>query len=261
MIHDMVSGGGIALNFKMVGNPKPTNPKENTIWIDTDMDITSWDFSIEPPCLRSNNRNMITHPFVSGTTQVYGIKYTDNGDGTISVEVMGTQAGTSKYSLSSNSAVDIDRNLYLLAGTYFLSGCPSGGIDGRCRIVCYDSLTNEVIAEDTGNGAIFTLSISRHVYCKIVFDARNDNVHIEGILLKPQIERGSVATEFIKGDATGQIWVQTDTTSGVPFNALKRNGIMIYPSAVKQYGPSGTVHKWVGKTAELYNGNEWIDIN
>ena len=32
-------GGGASLNFKVVGNPKPANPKENTIWIDTDIPI------------------------------------------------------------------------------------------------------------------------------------------------------------------------------------------------------------------------------
>lgn len=41
------SGGG--LNFKVVGNPQPTNPKENTIWLNTDVDITSWIFNANEP--------------------------------------------------------------------------------------------------------------------------------------------------------------------------------------------------------------------
>lgn len=42
-------GGGAALNFEIVGNPQPANPKENTIWVDTDVAITSWCFdTIEP---------------------------------------------------------------------------------------------------------------------------------------------------------------------------------------------------------------------
>ena len=42
-------GGGGGLNFKVVGNPQPTNPKENMIWVNTDVPITSYIFSaIEP---------------------------------------------------------------------------------------------------------------------------------------------------------------------------------------------------------------------
>ena len=38
-----------SLNFDVVGNPQPTNPKENTIWLNTDAEITSWIFSPTEP--------------------------------------------------------------------------------------------------------------------------------------------------------------------------------------------------------------------
>ena len=41
------SGGG--LNFKVVGNPQPSNPKENTIWLNTDVDITGYYLQAEQP--------------------------------------------------------------------------------------------------------------------------------------------------------------------------------------------------------------------
>lgn len=44
-----MSGGGASLNFKVVGNPQPSNPNDNTIWIDTDVEITSWIFSGTQP--------------------------------------------------------------------------------------------------------------------------------------------------------------------------------------------------------------------
>lgn len=45
-----VTGGGTALNFSVVGGTtKPTNPKENTIWINTGTSITSWVFSPTAP--------------------------------------------------------------------------------------------------------------------------------------------------------------------------------------------------------------------
>ena len=42
-------GGGAGLNFKVVGNPQPSNPVENTVWIDTDTPITSYIFSATQP--------------------------------------------------------------------------------------------------------------------------------------------------------------------------------------------------------------------
>lgn len=44
------SGGGVPLNFKVVGGTSaPSNPKENTIWINTDAEITGWFFSAAAP--------------------------------------------------------------------------------------------------------------------------------------------------------------------------------------------------------------------
>ena len=43
------SGGSAGLNFQVVGNPQPATAKENTIWIDTDTEITSWIFSATQP--------------------------------------------------------------------------------------------------------------------------------------------------------------------------------------------------------------------
>lgn len=43
------NGGGAPLNFKVVGNPQPTSPKENTIWINTDVAVTGYVFSATTP--------------------------------------------------------------------------------------------------------------------------------------------------------------------------------------------------------------------
>lgn len=45
-----MNGGGASLNFKVIGGTTaPSNPKENTIWVNTDMEITSWIFSATQP--------------------------------------------------------------------------------------------------------------------------------------------------------------------------------------------------------------------
>ena len=48
-IYGFGGGGGTALNFSVVGNPQPTTAKENTIWIDTDVKISSWIFIATEP--------------------------------------------------------------------------------------------------------------------------------------------------------------------------------------------------------------------
>ena len=45
-----VSGGGAGLNFAIAGGTvAPTNPRENTIWVDTDIPITGWSLSFNEP--------------------------------------------------------------------------------------------------------------------------------------------------------------------------------------------------------------------
>ena len=45
-----VVGGGDSLNFKVLGDTSaPSNPKENTIWVNTNAKITSWVFSSTAP--------------------------------------------------------------------------------------------------------------------------------------------------------------------------------------------------------------------
>ena len=53
----------------------------------------------------------------------------------------------------------------------------------------------------------------------------------------------------------GMVWITIGTSSTVAFNALKKNGIQVYPIAVKQY-VSG---KCVDKTAKSYQGGKWVD--
>ena len=44
------SGGGGGLNFEIAGGAsEPTNPKENTIWVNTSEEITGWVLSPEAP--------------------------------------------------------------------------------------------------------------------------------------------------------------------------------------------------------------------
>ena len=44
-----LGGGGVELNFEVVGNPQPETAADNTLWVDTDTPISGWIFSAEEP--------------------------------------------------------------------------------------------------------------------------------------------------------------------------------------------------------------------
>lgn len=53
----------------------------------------------------------------------------------------------------------------------------------------------------------------------------------------------------------GIVWVSTGTSSTVAFNALKKNGITVYPISAKQSIDGA----WVNKAAESYQGGAWVE--
>lgn len=53
----------------------------------------------------------------------------------------------------------------------------------------------------------------------------------------------------------GMVWFATSNSSSVAFNAIKKNGIWVYPSGCQQY-VSGA---WVTKTAKTYQSGAWKD--
>ena len=55
--------------------------------------------------------------------------------------------------------------------------------------------------------------------------------------------------------AEGMVWISTGTSSTVEFNALKKNGIQVYPMSAKQY-VSGA---WVDKETKTYQSGAWVD--
>lgn len=53
----------------------------------------------------------------------------------------------------------------------------------------------------------------------------------------------------------GMVWISVGVASGAAFNALKKNGIVVYPMSAKQY-ISGA---WVDVVAKSYQSGRWVD--
>lgn len=58
------------------------------------------------------------------------------------------------------------------------------------------------------------------------------------------------------GAVSGRVWISTGIDSTVEFNALKKNGIQVYPISAKQY-VSGA---WADRIAKSWNGGKWVDF-
>lgn len=56
--------------------------------------------------------------------------------------------------------------------------------------------------------------------------------------------------------AEGMVWILTALSSTVEFNALKKNGIKVYPNSAKQYVGGA----WVDMTAKIYQGGAWKEL-
>ena len=57
--------------------------------------------------------------------------------------------------------------------------------------------------------------------------------------------------------AEGLVWISMGSASAAAFNALKKNGIMIYPIAAKQYVDGA----WANNTAEIYQNGAWVKFS
>ena len=111
--------------------------------------------------------NLIPYPYARTTQTISGVTLTDNGDGSITVN--GTATANVWYPISTRTASTI----YATKGTYYLSGCPSGGSGNKYWLQCdvYNGTKQIAGFCDAGNGKtqdlsaydITTISVNIHV--------------------------------------------------------------------------------------------------
>lgn len=53
----------------------------------------------------------------------------------------------------------------------------------------------------------------------------------------------------------GMVWFKTDASHAITFNAIKKNGLWVYPAACHQY----VSDTWACKTAQAYQAGEWVN--
>lgn len=123
-----------------------------------------------------SGKNILPYPYAETTKTENDITFTDNGDGTITVN------GTASADTTFNLCTD----LVLTAGTYTFSGCPSDGSDTTYFISGFTGT-------DIGSG--FTITLDSDTTDSLSITIKSGTT-VSNIVFKPQIEVGSSVTEY-----------------------------------------------------------------
>lgn len=205
-------GGSGGLNFRVIGGTSaPSVPKENDIWVNTDIGVTEWFFAVEEP----------------GFEKV-------------------SEAGSERNKfINTNGALTQTANGFVTDFIQIPEGC-----------------TEIVVKTGTDNTG---------GYCHAFYDK---DTQLLGLVERENTDTAysvpdgakSVRFTFLYTDApkvrylepsNGLVWISTGTSSTVKFNALKKNGIEVYPISAKQYVGGA----WVDKDAKIYQGGEWAQFS
>jgi len=232
-----------ALNFEVVGNPQPENPKENTIWVNTDTEITSWYFGANEPV----GKNLL--PNTASTQTVNGVTFTVNADGSIILNGTATQDGY----------ITLNANVPLKSGIEYIASSGVARSDAYVWILAKSGAANILV-----NGQVTTnIGLQTGTRAFSMTDDLGVNVRLyvangatfSNVTFYPMLRKASIADATYEpyGIKDGTVWIQTGITSPVTFNALKKNGISVCPLSAKQY----TGGAWVEKAVKTYQSDEW----
>ncbi len=150
-------------------------------------------------------KNFIKYPFTSSTTTSHGITFTDNGDGTITVEgVADADVGFALCSRNINN--DLMRRIGV--GEFILTGCPSGGSTNTyCIDFGYGNSSSYVgrLGDDIGNGVTCTVTSEMLSYNgQITIIVKNGTDLSTPITFKPMLRMANIE------DDTWQPYTQTN---------------------------------------------------
>jgi hypothetical protein len=133
------------------------------------------------------------------TTSQNGITWVGKDDGTI------TANGTTTASYSNYWLADTNKKMHLKAGTYRLTGCPSGGSYSKYRVSVKDPDESGDIASDVGNGQTFTLSTDKDVV--LYLQVSTTGTVVNNLVFKPMVTTDLSATydDFVQYSGDGEL--------------------------------------------------------
>lgn len=233
MIFNMIGNGGSSagLNFKVVGGTvQPNNPSENTIWVNTENEITGWYFSIDDPftigeIVEEQGAELGSYTMIGlDETLYYTLTKANSGK---AAKIIGA--------VSSDLDGYYDKYLILLSSD-----------EDACKISRVGTASTEILEAESS----FLYDGVTYYYSYVdlnntVEDADSSYVSIEEAAM-------SLLPIY---NSEGKVWIKTGKQSDISFNALKKNSIKIQPLSANQY-INGS---WMENTAQIYQSGEWRD--
>lgn len=107
----------------------------------------------------------------------------------------------------------------------------------------------------SGGGASLNFNVKSYDSEEVLLEAEAKENTI-GIVTNTPITSWVFSAAEPAEPVEGLVWISTGASSPVEFNALKKNGIQVYPMSAKQYVSSA----WVSKTAKSYQNGSWKDF-
>lgn len=176
--------------------------------------------------LGRKSKNLIFYPYTETTKTQKGITFTDNGDGTITVN--GTSTGLATFTLGS---VSLDNTK-----SYFLSGKnTSSNLPLRIQI-------GQTWRAEEGNGLAISQAGGNH--CTITLGALK-GFTFDNVIIYPQLEEGSVATDYELNTGSKEVLkVSYNSRNLIPYpyfsNTITNNGVTYTVNANGSIKVSGT---------------------
>lgn len=176
--------------------------------------------------LGRKSKNLILYPYTETTKTQKGITFTDNGDGTITVN--GTSTGLATFTLGS---VSLDNTK-----SYFLSGKnTSNNLPLRIQI-------GQTWRAEEGNGLAISQAGGNH--CTITLGALK-GFTFDNVIIYPQLEEGSIATDYELNTGSKEVLkVSYNSRNLIPYpyfsNTITNNGVTYTVNANGSIKVSGT---------------------
>lgn len=142
-------------------------------------------------------KNLIPYPYLQTTKTINRVTFTDNADGTITVDT--ESSGASAFSqFICHDRYNTERNEFFIPnGTYILSGCPSGDSSSSYRMgaVITKNGTYQYLGFDTGSSVEVTVNGDDYsnygAYLGIVIDIASGTITSNKVF-KPMLRLASV---------------------------------------------------------------------
>lgn len=234
-----LSGGGVGLNFKVVGGTtQPSNPSENTIWINTETEIPQWAIASENPFIAYHDVDLMEdietadgYPNTSGaivepteaTPELYTEEYIPVTYGTV---------------YQWRHTVSAEKSMWLVIVEY------TGENEFSKRTVLVNGVSG------TEQAGTYTPSSESVTSVRLSWRTFPETTYTIELIQENVAYTVDEAQE-------GTVWIKNGIISHASFNALKKNVLTVYPKSFTQYESE----EWTDKPAMIYQDGAWVDYN